>query len=75
MGYSLGKVEHLQLRNKARLHSAHHSIYSFSFFFTTGIPDEFIVPMFNFYKSIGDLQMMQEEHALLTAITIVSPGV
>ncbi|GAA6074510.1 bile acid receptor isoform X1 [Tachysurus ichikawai] len=42
-------------------------------FFTTGISEEFIVPMFNFYKSIGELQMMQEEHALLTAITILSP--
>lgn len=30
--------------------------------------------MFTFYKSIGELQMMQEEHALLTAITILSPG-
>ncbi|KAK3570402.1 hypothetical protein QTP86_019282, partial [Hemibagrus guttatus] len=39
----------------------------------SGISEEFIVPMFNFYKSIGELQMMQEEHALLTAITILSP--
>ncbi|XP_053356639.1 bile acid receptor isoform X3 [Clarias gariepinus] len=39
----------------------------------SGMSEEFIVPMFNFYKSIGKLQMMQEEHALLTAITILSP--
>uniref|UniRef100_A0A673MHW8 Bile acid receptor n=1 Tax=Sinocyclocheilus rhinocerous TaxID=307959 RepID=A0A673MHW8_9TELE len=39
----------------------------------SGISEEFITPMFNFYKSIGELQMMQEEHALLTAITILSP--
>ncbi|TSK38501.1 Bile acid receptor [Bagarius yarrelli] len=39
----------------------------------SGISEEFIVPMFNFYKSIRELQMMQEEHALLTAITILSP--
>lgn len=39
-----------------------------------GISEEFITPMFNFYKSIGELQMLQEEHALLTAITILTPG-
>ncbi|MGH0147192.1 UNVERIFIED_CONTAM: hypothetical protein FKN15_015761, partial [Acipenser sinensis] len=39
----------------------------------SGISDEYITPMFNFYKSIGELQMTQEEHALLTAITILSP--
>ncbi|KTG42365.1 hypothetical protein cypCar_00009841 [Cyprinus carpio] len=43
------------------------------FISSTGISEEFITPMFNFYKSIGELQMMQEEHALLTAITILSP--
>lgn len=40
----------------------------------SGISEEFITPMFNFYKSIGELQMLQEEHALLTAITILTPG-
>lgn len=30
--------------------------------------------MFNFYKSIGELHMVQEEQALLTAITILTPG-
>ncbi|CAL8357011.1 unnamed protein product [Lota lota] len=39
----------------------------------SGISDEFITPMFNFYKSIGQLQMLQEEQALLTAITILTP--
>uniref|UniRef100_A0A8C7FGC6 Nuclear receptor subfamily 1, group H, member 4 n=1 Tax=Oncorhynchus kisutch TaxID=8019 RepID=A0A8C7FGC6_ONCKI len=39
----------------------------------SGISEAFITPMFNFYKSIGELQMMPEEHALLTAITILSP--
>ncbi|KAG9273109.1 bile acid receptor isoform X2 [Astyanax mexicanus] len=39
----------------------------------SGISEEYITPMFNFYKSIGELQMLQEEHALLTAITILSP--
>ncbi|KAM4618397.1 bile acid receptor isoform 1-T2 [Polymixia lowei] len=39
----------------------------------SGISQEFITPMFNFYKSIGELQMMQEEQALLTAITILTP--
>ncbi|XP_033370418.1 bile acid receptor isoform X4 [Parus major] len=38
-----------------------------------GISDEFITPMFNFYKSIGELKMTQEEYALLTAIVILSP--
>ncbi|XP_067998838.1 bile acid receptor isoform X4 [Melanerpes formicivorus] len=38
-----------------------------------GISDEFIIPMFNFYKSIGELKMTQEEYALLTAIVILSP--
>lgn len=39
----------------------------------SGISDEFITPMFNFYKSIGELHMAQEEQALLTAITILTP--
>ncbi|XP_041113284.1 bile acid receptor-like isoform X2 [Polyodon spathula] len=39
----------------------------------SGISDEYITPMFNFYKSVGELQMTQEEHALLTAVTILSP--
>ncbi|XP_072511784.1 bile acid receptor isoform X1 [Notamacropus eugenii] len=39
----------------------------------SGISDEYITPMFNFYKSIGELKMTQEEYALLTAIVILSP--
>ncbi|XP_053107326.1 bile acid receptor isoform X1 [Hemicordylus capensis] len=39
----------------------------------SGISDEYITPMFNFYKSIGELKMRQEEYALLTAIVILSP--
>ncbi|XP_046890349.1 bile acid receptor [Hypomesus transpacificus] len=39
----------------------------------SGISEEFITPMFNFYKSIGELHMLPEEHALLTAITILTP--
>ncbi|XP_044047728.1 bile acid receptor isoform X1 [Siniperca chuatsi] len=40
---------------------------------TSGISEEFITPMFNFYKSIGELHMVQEEQALLTTITILTP--
>ncbi|XP_061578108.1 bile acid receptor isoform X2 [Cololabis saira] len=39
----------------------------------SGISEEFITPLFNFYKSIGELHMVQEEQALLTAITILTP--
>ncbi|XP_068459532.1 bile acid receptor isoform X1 [Clinocottus analis] len=39
----------------------------------SGIPNEFMTPMFNFYKSIGELHMVQEEQAILTAITILTP--
>ncbi|XP_074490333.1 bile acid receptor isoform X1 [Sebastes fasciatus] len=39
----------------------------------SGISEEFMTPMFNFYKSIGELHMGQEEQALLTAITILTP--
>ncbi|XP_042191555.1 bile acid receptor isoform X3 [Callorhinchus milii] len=39
----------------------------------SGIAEEYITPMFNFYRSIGELKMAQEEYALLTAITILSP--
>uniref|UniRef100_A0A2K6SMJ7 Nuclear receptor subfamily 1 group H member 4 n=1 Tax=Saimiri boliviensis boliviensis TaxID=39432 RepID=A0A2K6SMJ7_SAIBB len=39
----------------------------------SGISDEYITPMFSFYKSIGELKMTQEEYALLTAIVILSP--
>lgn len=30
--------------------------------------------MFNFYKSIGELHMVLEEQALLTTVTILTPG-
>ncbi|XP_017278444.1 bile acid receptor isoform X2 [Kryptolebias marmoratus] len=39
----------------------------------SGISEDFITPLFNFYKSLGELHMLQEEQALLTAITILSP--
>ncbi|XP_072123477.1 bile acid receptor isoform X5 [Mobula birostris] len=39
----------------------------------SGIAEEYITPMFNFYRSIGELKMTQEEYSLLTAITILSP--
>ncbi|XP_055506487.1 bile acid receptor isoform X2 [Leucoraja erinacea] len=39
----------------------------------SGIAEEYITPMFNFYRSISELQMSQEEYSLLTAITILSP--
>ncbi|XP_077195309.1 bile acid receptor isoform X2 [Paroedura picta] len=39
----------------------------------SGISNEYITPMFNFYKSVGELKMRQEEYALLTAIVILSP--
>lgn len=42
--------------------------------FFAGISEEFIKPMFNFYKSIGELHMALEEQALLTTITILTPG-
>uniref|UniRef100_A0A8C5WNI0 Nuclear receptor subfamily 1 group H member 4 n=1 Tax=Laticauda laticaudata TaxID=8630 RepID=A0A8C5WNI0_LATLA len=38
----------------------------------SGISDEYITPMFHFYKTIGELKMTQEEYALLTAIVILS---
>ncbi|KAM7414339.1 hypothetical protein PAMA_019248 [Pampus argenteus] len=38
----------------------------------SGISEEFITPLFNFYKSIGELHMVPEEQALLTAITILT---
>lgn len=49
-------------------------IWIFKFLFSAGISDEFITPMFNFYKSIGELHMVREEQALLTTITILTPG-
>lgn len=42
--------------------------------FPIGISDEYITPMFSFYKSVAELKMTQEEYALLTAIVILSPG-
>ncbi|XP_016078644.1 PREDICTED: bile acid receptor isoform X5 [Miniopterus natalensis] len=39
----------------------------------SGISDEYITPMFSFYKSVAELRMTQEEYALLTAIVILSP--
>ncbi|KAL3061747.1 hypothetical protein OYC64_009817 [Pagothenia borchgrevinki] len=39
----------------------------------SGMSEEFMTPMFNFYKSIGELHMTQEEQAILTTITILTP--
>nr|XP_015820261.2 bile acid receptor isoform X2 [Nothobranchius furzeri] len=39
----------------------------------SGISEEFITPLFKFYKSVGELHMVLEEQALLTAITILTP--
>ncbi|XP_076589717.1 bile acid receptor [Chaetodon auriga] len=39
----------------------------------SGISEEFITPLFNFYKSIGELHMVEEEQALLTTVTILTP--
>ncbi|KAM9808358.1 bile acid receptor [Neosynchiropus ocellatus] len=39
----------------------------------SGISKDFITPMFSFYKSICELHMVEEEQALLTAITILTP--
>ncbi|XP_004069763.1 bile acid receptor isoform X1 [Oryzias latipes] len=39
----------------------------------SGISEEFITPLFNFYKSVGELHMVLEEQALLTAVTILTP--
>nr|KAF6496745.1 hypothetical protein HJG63_014341 [Rousettus aegyptiacus] len=39
----------------------------------SGISDDYITPMFSFYKSVAELKMTQEEYALLTAIVILSP--
>ncbi|KAK5867604.1 hypothetical protein PBY51_012076 [Eleginops maclovinus] len=39
----------------------------------SGMSDEFMTPMFNFYKSIGELHMTPEEQAILTTITILTP--
>lgn len=50
------------------------TILFFKFLFSAGISEEFITPMFNFYKSIGELHMVLEEQALLTTITILTPG-
>ncbi|EMP28337.1 Bile acid receptor [Chelonia mydas] len=42
---------------------------------SVGIADDYITPMFGFYKSVGELKMTEEEYALLTAIVILTPGV
>lgn len=42
--------------------------------FSAGISQDFITPIFNFYKSISKLHMAPEEQALLTAVTILTPG-
>lgn len=39
----------------------------------SGISHEYIIPMFNFYKSLDELKMTEEEYALLTAVVILTP--
>ncbi|XP_063783903.1 bile acid receptor [Pseudophryne corroboree] len=39
----------------------------------SGISPDYINPMFNFYKSLGELKMIEEEYALLTAVVILTP--
>ncbi|XP_069485451.1 bile acid receptor isoform X2 [Ambystoma mexicanum] len=38
----------------------------------SGISEDYITPMFNFYKSIGELKMTKEEYAVLTAVVILT---
>lgn len=51
-----------------------HVFWLVNAFLSAGMSEEFMTPMFNFYKSIGELHMTQEEQALLTTITILTPG-
>ncbi|XP_053320431.1 bile acid receptor isoform X2 [Spea bombifrons] len=39
----------------------------------SGISQDYINPLFNFYKSVGELNMAEEEYALLSAIVILTP--
>ncbi|XP_030071068.1 bile acid receptor isoform X2 [Microcaecilia unicolor] len=39
----------------------------------SGMSNDYITPMFNFYKSLGELKMTQEEYSLLTAVVILTP--
>ncbi|KAM4677531.1 LOW QUALITY PROTEIN: bile acid receptor [Discoglossus pictus] len=39
----------------------------------SGISHDYIIPMFNFYKSLGELKMTKEEYAVLTAVVILTP--
>ncbi|KAM8974524.1 bile acid receptor isoform 2-T2 [Pelodytes ibericus] len=39
----------------------------------SGMPHDYINPMFKFYKSVGDLNMAEEEYALLSTIVILTP--
>ncbi|XP_075456799.1 bile acid receptor isoform X1 [Ascaphus truei] len=39
----------------------------------SGISHDYIIPMFHFYKSVGELKMTQEEYAVLTAVVILTP--
>ncbi|XP_053572974.1 bile acid receptor isoform X2 [Bombina bombina] len=39
----------------------------------SGISNDYINPMFNFYKSVGELKMTKEEYAVLTAVVILTP--
>ncbi|XP_029455587.1 bile acid receptor isoform X2 [Rhinatrema bivittatum] len=39
----------------------------------SGMSNDYVTPMFNFYKSLGELKMTQEEYSLLTAVVILSP--
>ncbi|XP_063303301.1 bile acid receptor isoform X2 [Pelobates fuscus] len=39
----------------------------------SGMSHDYINPMFNFYKRIGELNMEEEEYALLSVIVILSP--
>ncbi|KAE8615054.1 hypothetical protein XENTR_v10008394 [Xenopus tropicalis] len=39
----------------------------------SGISHDYINPMFHFYKSVGELKMVEEEYALLTAVVILTP--
>ncbi|XP_068133081.1 bile acid receptor [Hyperolius riggenbachi] len=39
----------------------------------SGIPQDYVNPMFNFYKSLGEMNMTEHEYALLTAVVILTP--
>ncbi|KAM4044603.1 bile acid receptor-like isoform 1-T1 [Anomaloglossus baeobatrachus] len=65
-----GEYYHIQDFDRCPLYSLDPNARQNTQIFNTDLTEEFITPLFNFYKSMGSLNVTDAEYALLSAITV-----